>query len=223
MKRVQIKRSKGKKFLNRESIVLYLVGIVLILFVFSSRLFFKEKNIQKVQNPEYTASQLELRNNYSTLLVPIDLEEIKVSLSEFEKNKVKAEYNINKEIKIDRLYKFLVNQHSRIATKKYARLIFELSEANDADYRVIVAIMGVESGFCNAPYMLNGNNSFNCFGYINRVQYDSFEDAFNALIPKIASQYANKYGWNFEALAKAYGQSNWQSAANKMRRYANSL
>jgi hypothetical protein len=55
------------------------------------------------------------------------------------------------------------------------------------------------------------------------VTYSSFKDAFNNLIPKIAKQYANKYGWDFESLAKAYGQIGWEKTSSDMLYFANQL
>jgi hypothetical protein len=55
------------------------------------------------------------------------------------------------------------------------------------------------------------------------VKYTSFTDAFNSLVPKIAVQYANRYGWDFVSLAKAYGQLGWEKTSADMLRYANAL
>lgn len=118
---------------------------------------------------------------------------------------------------------YLKKQKSPVATDAYAAQIIDLSQDNGADYRVVVAIMGVESGFCRAPFKIAGANSHNCFGYLNKVTYDSFTSAFNSLIPKISKQYAVRYGWNFEALAQAYGQHGWEKTSADMYRIASSL
>jgi len=128
-----------------------------------------------------------------------------------------------REDKLSRILSLLSRNKSPVATREYSEQILNLSEQNDADYRIIVAIMGVESGFCKVPVRKSGVNTYNCFGYLNGVTYSSFKDAFNNLIPKIARQYANKYGWDFEALAKAYGQIGWEKTSADMLYFANQL
>lgn len=124
---------------------------------------------------------------------------------------------------ISGLVVYLKKQKSPVATEAYAAQIIDLAQANNADYRIIVAIMGAESGFCRAPFKISGANSHNCFGYLNGVTYDSFTSAFNSLVPKISKQYAVRYGWDFEALAKAYGQHGWEKTSAFMYRIASSL
>ncbi|MFW5702339.1 MAG: hypothetical protein ACOCXP_00015 [Candidatus Dojkabacteria bacterium] len=123
-----------------------------------------------------------------------------------------------KKEKRDKLVSYLRNQGSPVATDYYASLIIEISEASNTDYKAIVAIMGVESGFCAVPYKRH-----NCFGYLNGVQYSGFEAAFRDIIPKIARDYTNVYGTNFTALAKAYGIVNYPYHSERMERYYNGL
>jgi hypothetical protein len=120
--------------------------------------------------------------------------------------------------KINKLVSFLKRQGSPVASYHYAELFVDLSEANGADYRIVVAISGVESGFCAANY-----KKYNCFGYLNGVQYGSFDQAFRRLVPKVASEYAKVYGTNFEGLAKAYGMINWELHSQRLRNYYNGL
>jgi len=123
---------------------------------------------------------------------------------------------------INGLVRFLRAQGSPVATSDYASQIYDLSTSNGADYRIVVAIMGVETGFCQKPFIINGNSSYNCFGYINHVKYASFKSAFADLIPKISRQYVAKYGWNFSSLAQAYGEMD-PSDPGKLSHIANSF
>lgn len=132
----------------------------------------------------------------------------------------KAQERLNS---IKNLTAFLKAKKSPVASEAYATQIIDLAAANNADYKIIVAIMGVESGFCRATFKIKGANSHNCFGYLNGVTYGNFTDALNSLVPKISRQYAVRYGWNFEALAKAYGQIGWEKTSRDMRIYANAL
>ncbi len=131
---------------------------------------------------------------------------------------VKVEQYKVKQAKINRLVAFLANQGSPVASNYYADLIISLSEDSGADYRIIVSIMGVESGFCSANY-----KKYNCFGYLNGVQYANFEQAFRRLVPAVAKQYAIPYGTNFEAMLKAYGVHEVDYHCSRMRYYYNSL
>jgi hypothetical protein len=168
------------------------------------------------------AKGLNLEINHG-ILIP---KPIASEIAEANKNKPIIEEQERKALerdgKISRLVNFLKKQHSPIATNDYAAQIIDVSEKNGADYRLIVGIMGVESGFCIAPYRMNGN-TYNCFGYLNKVKYSSYTAAFNDLIPKISKQYVKKYGWNLEAFSKAYGEKNWEKCSAEIRAYANAL
>ena len=122
-----------------------------------------------------------------------------------------------REEKIQRLINFLRKQKSPVANYETASLVVNLSEANGADYRVVAAIMGVESGFCKQSFW------HNCFGYLNGVRYSSYHNSFSDIVPKVSRQYAARYGWNFEGLAKAYGQHEWERTSRNMRYFASSI
>lgn len=147
----------------------------------------------------------------------IAINEKKIQLEEQERlQKIKEE-------KIAKILNLLSKNGSPVAGREYAEQLIDLSEHENSDYRILIAIMGLESGFCRAPYIKNGVNTHNCFGYINGVVYSSFKEAFDNLVPKICRQYVNRYGWDFEALARAYGQAEWQQNANYLRNYASVL
>lgn len=136
----------------------------------------------------------------------------------YSKLKPEVDARRRKRVEIYKLLNFLKSQGSPIATFEFADMIITLSEAQGADYRVVVAIMGIESGFCTAPYM-----KYNCFGYLNGKQYDSFNHAMSRLVPAVAAQYARVYGTNFEGLAQAYGMINWTYHAPRMRAFYSAL
>lgn len=125
---------------------------------------------------------------------------------------------LSERAEVERLVAFLRRQGSPVASYAYAKQIIDLSRANGADYRIIVAISGIESGFCRVNY-----KGYNCFGYLNGVRYGSYTQAFNALVPAIARQYARPYGTNFEALAKAYGMHNYTYHAGRMHAFYSAL
>ncbi len=123
-----------------------------------------------------------------------------------------------KEAKISRLVSYLKRQGSPVATYGYAKQIIDTAEANGADYRIVVAIMGVESGFCRANVL-----KYNCFGYLNKVQYSGFSEAFAKLVPRISREYAKPYGTNFKALAKAYGMINFEYHSARLASFYSAL
>jgi hypothetical protein len=123
-----------------------------------------------------------------------------------------------KETKITRLVSYLKRQGSPVATYGYAKQIIDTAEANGADYRIVVAIMGVESGFCRVNVL-----KYNCFGYLNKVQYSGYSEAFSKLVPRISREYAKPYGTNFKALAKAYGMINFEYHSGRLATFYNAL
>lgn len=148
-----------------------------------------------------------------------DLNEKKNLLEKFNKE---LEGKIAKEKlhfqQVERLVTYLKRQGSPIAKREFADQIIRVSNANGADYRIIVAISGVESGFCAANY-----KKYNCFGYLNGVQYGSYEQAFNSLIPRIAREYVKKYGTNFKAFAVAYGIHDVEGKSALLNKYYQAL
>lgn len=122
-----------------------------------------------------------------------------------------------KDEKISKTLAYLEKVKSPVANNNIASIIVELAEENNADYRVLLAIMTIESGACKQSF------SHNCFGYLNGVKYPSYEIAFKDLVPKISRQYASRYGWDFVSLSKAYGQHNWELHSKSMLSVANSI
>jgi len=122
--------------------------------------------------------------------------------TKIEQEKIKAEQErIQKErqVKIDNLAGYLKKVKSPMAN--YAGIIVEEAESCHADYHIITAIAGNESGYGRVPYKL-----YNPFGYLNKVQYDGWEDSLSDLVCKVA-KYTNKY-LDIYTLGKVYGAHN---------------
>ncbi len=143
------------------------------------------------------------------------IDQVESFYKELEKKTSRAK---EREKSITRLVNYLRSQGSPVANRKLAEQIISTSERSGGDYKMIVAIAGVESGFCRANY-----KKYNCFGYLNNVQYSSFEMAFAALIPKISREYVRVYGTNFKAFAKAYGIRSVDAKSELLAKYYNSL
>lgn len=117
------------------------------------------------------------------------------------------------EEKVDYLHSYLSRKNSSVFSRDIVRIIIQIAEEYGADYRIIVAIMGKESGYCNANYKI-----YNCFGYLNGAQYSSFEEAFRTLTPKIA-KIVGRNGWNIAGIASEYkpvDQVGWTNRVYKM-------
>jgi hypothetical protein len=103
------------------------------------------------------------------------------------------------EKKIDNLQDKLLTKNSTVFQDRYlVRVLIAESEKIGADYRIVVGIMGKESGYCRANY-----KTYNCFGYLNGVQYSSFREAFDNLVPKVAAKVA-PHNWDLMGLAYSY-------------------
>jgi len=126
-----------------------------------------------------------------------------------------AIYDVKDEIvQINKLYDYLKTKNSIFKSLFFAQIIVTESNKVNADYRIVVGIMESESGFCEIPY-----KKYNCFGYLNKIQYSSFQEAFSNLTPKIAS-FVAKYGWDLIKLGKSYGAINYQEWADKVYKLA---
>jgi hypothetical protein len=217
-------QTRNSKKLNFSYIAIRIGGFVLLfILVLFPFLIIENKQIPSSSEGSSSINGLDLSFDQSIFLVKPSYEEIMLANKQKivleEQNRLK----MIREDKLSKMLSLLQRNKSPVATRAYVEQILNLSEQNDADYRIIMAIMGVESGFCKTAFKKNGVPTYNCFGYLNGVTYASFTDAFNNLIPKIAKQYANKYGWDFESLAKAYGQVGWESTSANMYYFASQL
>lgn len=128
-----------------------------------------------------------------------------------------AKKRYSQEEQVDHLFSYLNRQNPRVFSKEIVRIIVSESNRFGADYRLVAAIMGKESGFCNANYKL-----YNCFGYLNGVQYGSYEEAFKVLTPRIASIVA-RHGWNTMGIANEYKPVDRQGWSTKVHAIASKI
>lgn len=105
--------------------------------------------------------------------------------------------------RIPKLVRVFDHYKSPIANHRYARIVINESEKHNADYRINVGLMVAESGLCKVPL-----KSFNCYGYLNGVYYESFDDALSILTSKISQQYTEPFGWNLDTFLRIYGVHN---------------
>lgn len=219
-----IYKSRIRKKNKAAGLAIKVAGFIMVFsLAFLSFLVIDNKNVESKSEGSSNVNGLDLYFDSSIFLIKPSYDEI-LSLN---KQKILLDEQERllkiREDKLSKILSLLSRNRSPVATREYAIQILDLAEQNDSDHRVIIAIMGVESGFCKAPIRKNGTSTYNCFGYLNGVTYPSFTVAFNNLIPKIAKQYANRYGWDFVRLAKAYGQIGWEKTSSNMLYFANQL
>lgn len=122
----------------------------------------------------------------------IKVEQDRIKTEEERKRKEQKE-------KADRLAVYLSSIGSPMA--EHSLVIIQETEKCGADYKIIVAIAGNESGYGKVSYKL-----YNPFGYLNGVQYPGWEIALQDLTCKVA-KFTNKYT-DIYTLGKIYGAHN---------------
>lgn len=81
---------------------------------------------------------------------------------------------------------------------KYSDLIIELSDKYDINYKIPIAIAGVESGFCKINFKPN-----NCWGYGN-YSWDNLEIAINEYYSLMNKYYFSKGKKTVETISAIY-------------------
>lgn len=130
-------------------------------------------------------------------------------------------HTYKKEIKVDlrppKIQHFLEKYHSPLAP--YATDIVSLADQYHIDYRLVVAIAGVESTFCKStPY-----RSYNCWGWKNgKHAFASYQDALEKVSQTLGLHYYNKGFDTPEAIGPIYAppSPDW---AWKVRFFMNQL
>lgn len=94
--------------------------------------------------------------------------------------------------KVATLYNFLNKYNSPLKT--YARNFVEEADRYSLDYRLLVAISGVESTFAQQlPY-----NSYNAWGWgiygDNMIRFSSYPEAISTISKSLRENYINKWG-----------------------------
>lgn len=194
------------KNLSIQRIFIFQLPIILLI-VFVSHLtlsFFPEKT---KTNIVYNVSRIETTKT-----------ELKSQTTELDDNYDFESKTIKLDDKVLALTNLLRKYKTPIASPKYAKIIIETSEENNADYRLNVGIMMAESGMCRKPV-----KTYNCYGYLDKVQYDSFEDGLESVTRKVSQQYTSKFGWNTTSMGDAYGVHNISSWENRLKAAAYNL
>ncbi len=171
----------------------YLLSIAVLGFIGS--FFFPDYNVEAKEQFFTVYDDAAYWNNISEIsnLAPVSEQEIEES-----------EYMIKRNSDIQILYNYLHRQNPAVFNMQVVEIIIDASYKEGVDFRIVAAIMGKESGYCIAPY-----KAYNCYGYLNKVQYSSFEEAFYELTPKVA-RYVSIYSWDTFALGRAYGAVAWE-------------
>ncbi len=134
----------------------------------------------------------------STEFIPVESISDKISELKIEQTGV-INARIRQE-KIDRMEGVMANYNSPM--RGLGALIYDKAQECGGDYRIIFAIAGNESGFGRISYKL-----YNPFGYIDGVQYGSFEDAVNQISCQISKRFLVPCNNDVECIVRTYGGS----------------
>lgn len=114
--------------------------------------------------------------------------------------------NIKTDVRANRIRSFLVKYNSPLVP--YSKLIVELADKYEIDWKLVTAISGVESTFCKAiPY-----NSYNCWGWRNGEHvFESYPDALEKVSKTLGNNYYKKGLDTPETIAPVYAppSSTW--------------
>lgn len=102
----------------------------------------------------------------------------------------------------------------------YGHIFVDQSEACGGDYRILVGIAGSESGLGRVMY-----KKYNPFGYLNKVQYGSLEEALTRLSCQISRQHIAPCGDDLTCLGRRYAgpKDDLQHFINKVRWFARNV
>lgn len=82
----------------------------------------------------------------------------------------------------------------------HAETIIRAAERCGGDYKVLIGIAGNESGLGRIPYRL-----YNPYGYLNGVQYSSWEEALEFLSCRISEQFLAPCNNDLQCIINKYG------------------
>ncbi len=116
----------------------------------------------------------------------------------------------------DLLNAYLAKHKSPITGK--GDFIVQTADKYNLDYKLLVAISGIESTFCKRiPYQ-----SYNCWGWgiygNNMIKFNSFEEGFEKVAQGLSEHYVSKGLDTPEKIGRKYNPPNpvkWAAAVNK--------
>jgi hypothetical protein len=112
-----------------------------------------------------------------------------------------------------RLENFLRLQQSDLASQ--ADLLVELSDGYGIDYKIPVAIAGMESGYCNAAYYAN-----NCWGF-GRFEWPTIEAGVRGYLSKMNQMYFKNGLTTIQDIAPLYNKVNTEGFIEKAEHHYN--
>lgn len=111
------------------------------------------------------------------------------------------------------IQKFLRMQKTELA--EHSDLIVELSDKYKIDYKLVIAIAGLESGYCNKVSFSN-----NCWGF-GKYSWSSMESALKEYFRLMYVNYFKKGFNTIEKIAPIYNSANTENFLNLYYRHFN--
>lgn len=133
-------------------------------------------------------------------------------------NRVETAKQNRRQERIDKVESYFARYGSKL--QGYGYIFVDQAEACGGDYRILVGIAGSESGLGRVMY-----KKYNPFGYLNRVQYDSLEEALNYLACQVSRQHIAPCGDDLYCLARRYAgpQDDLSHFVNKVKWFAQNV
>lgn len=133
-------------------------------------------------------------------------------------NRAAAAISARRQSRIDKVEDYFRRYGSKL--QGYGHIFVDQAEACGGDYRILVGIAGSESGLGRVMY-----KRYNPFGYLNRVQYNSQEEALTFLACQVSRQHIAPCGDDLFCLARRYGgpETDLNHFVNKVRWFARNV
>lgn len=192
-----------------------LVVVLLTAAIFASAGFY----IFLVNEQDLTAqSTLNLENPSWKAVADIPLKTSTTSWQTEMQNRASAAINARRQSRIDKVEDYFRRYGSQL--QGYGHIFVDQAEACGGDYRILVGIAGSESGLGRIMY-----RRYNPFGYLNRVQYNSLEEALTTLSCQVSRQHIAPCGDDLFCLARRYAgpQDDLTHFVNKVRWFARNV
>jgi hypothetical protein len=140
--------------------------------------------------------------SYITILHDISQQKIADALEikrlKIEEEQKKKEKQEELQDKINKVETFFTGYGAIM--KGYGHILVEQADACGGDYRILVGIAGNESGLGRVPYKL-----YNPFGYLDGVQYESWDESLPFLSCTIAKRFLAPCNNDLTCIVNKYG------------------
>lgn len=219
MRKYSIIRDIEKQRYNSNKRLIFIISILVVVIIFSQFL----RNINPVKAEQNILIKGIIYNNsFNNFEKYTDTNKYINNLDKFlvEKEKIRLAQEQKKifDLKVNKLESFIKKMGDDNYAKS-ARTILNTAIRCKVDYKLLVAISGVESGFGNINV-----GKYNPYGYITGIPYTSYDQAINDIYCKFYKYYVSKGLNTAEKIARIYtGSDNNQKWINLVKLYLSKI